>query len=891
MRHIIPYSISIILFLGVQFLQAGKFIQLSSQVIIRSDSVIVQNKTVSCQRPIIGLVLSGGGSRGFSHIGVLQALEDYNVTIGCIVGTSVGSMIGGLYAAGYSPKEIQRIIKSINWSDIYRDETQRTSLFLGQKGEHDRYLLSVRFDGLDPHIPKAFSPGQRLVTILTDLFLKANYQARDNYDVLRIPFRAVATDLVSGKIVVLKDGNLAESINASLALPLLFSPVERDSMLLVDGGLISNLPVNAANNMGADLTIAVDATANLRSVEEINAPWEIVDQATTIMSRLGKLIESNKADVLIKPALTGIKNNDFTNIDWIIEQGYKATEEKLDNILYKISKKEADSILCENVAKIVFKNNPEMLPLEILDHLKTKVGSALSLNDLNEDVQTFIASGIFKRVSVTVDSIGNAANSCMVTFHFKTFAKIRSISFSGNTLYSDQQLLKILFLSPGKVMNSSLLKQDIKILIRQYRRDGYSLMKIKEIHWQPQTGELAFVIDEGRIDELRVIGNRKTLDYVILRDFNIQRGEVFNSNRINEAVRHVYSTQLFERVTVDIKREKEKNILLVRVSEKSSQVARLGGKVDSDRKSQIYLELSEENILGTGVKTRFVGRIGTRDGYYGLHLRDDRIFTTYFTFSIKGYFGWEVNPYNIRNTEKPTYYREKRTGVIFTAGRQMGSLGQFFAELRSEHILAEALNPDRPTIQNTEIRTIAIRSIADKRDRIDFPTKGFYNYWAWESGSELLLKSQESYTRLLVNLEGYFTYANLHTWHLRLFAGVGDKTVPFSENFRLGGLNNFYGLYMNELYGRQLFLTNLEYRFLLPLKIEKNMLIKGFYLSARFDFAGIWPDPELVFNKEDFFTAIGAALSVDTLLGPFILAAGRTSRGQTATYISLGFNF
>jgi outer membrane protein assembly factor BamA len=154
----------------------------------------------------------------------------------------------------------------------------------------------------------------------------------------------------------------------------------------------------------------------------------------------------------------------------------------------------------------------------------------------------------------------------------------------------------------------------------------------------------------------------------------------------------------------------------------------------------------------------------------------------------------------------------------------MGNLGQLFAELRSEHVLVEEQKPDRPTIQNTEIRTFAIRSIADKRDRIDFPTKGFYNYWAWESGNELLLKSQESYTRLLVNLEGYFTYADLHTWHLHLFAGVGDKTVPFSENFRLGGLQNFYGLYKNELYGRQLFQAGLEYRILLPLKLRKNLL-------------------------------------------------------------------
>ncbi len=842
-------------------------------------------------RPKIALVLSGGGARGFSHIGVLQAFEDYKVPIDYIVGTSVGSMIGGLYAAGYAPKKIEQIIKSINWDDIYRDETQRTSLFLGQKGEHDRYLLSLRFNGLNPHIPQAYSPGQRLVTILSDLFLKANYQAQDDYDKLRIPFRAVATDLASGKIVVLNKGNLAESINGSLALPLLFSPVARDSMLLVDGGLLSNLPVRAAKKMGAEFVVAVDATAKLRTAGEINAPWEIVDQATTIMSRLSKEIESGEADVLIKPDLNHIKNNDFSKIDWLIEQGYRATEEKLDRILRQVTLSEKDSVLCDTVRKVQIVGAPEKLPQKVLNQLQVKQGRLFQRNRLNNDLHVLMNSGIFRKVTVQVDTTGNPSSSCDVRFYCQPFDTIRSILFEGNTLYDDRKLYDLLFLNPGKRMNSRQLKKDMDRLVQNYRYDGYSLMKIKKVDWDEHNGRLTFSLDEGRIDEIRVEGNKKTKNYVILRDFNAQRGRVFNSNIINEAVQHVYSTQLFERVTVDVHQQNGKNTLIIRVIEKSSLVARVGGKVDNDRKSQIYLELSEENIFGTGVKTRFVGRIGTKDGYYGIHIRDDRIFTTYFTFAVRGYYSWEVNPLFIRNVERPLNYREERKGLILKAGRQMGSLGQLFAEIRSEHILAQEQTPEKATIQNTEIRTIALRSIADRRNRIDFPTTGIYNYWAWESGSETLLQSQESYTRLMVNLEGYFTYADVHTWHVRLFAGIADKTTPFSENFRLGGQDNFYGLYQNELYGRQLFQASLEYRFRLPVNIQKNILFKGFYLSARYDFAGIWPEPKLVFNKEDFFSGIGAAFSIDTVLGPFSVAAGRTTGGQSAGYISLGFNF
>ena len=125
-----------------------------------------------------------------------------------------------------------------------------------------------------------------------------------------------------------------------------------------------------------------------------------------------------------------------------------------------------------------------------------------------------------------------------------------------------------------------------------------------------------------------------------------------------------------------------------------------------------------------------------------------------------------------------------------------------------------------------------------------------------------------------------------------MFVGLGDRTLPFSENFRLGGLHDFYGLHENEYFGKQLFTSSVEYRYKLPLNIsEENFLIKDSYLSLRYDFGGIWDNPELLFSSDDFFSAIGASIAFDTLFGPLYFAYGRTTRGTSVAYVSLGFNY
>lgn len=288
---------------------------------------------VQAARPTIGLALSGGGARGAAHVGVLRVLEEMNIPIDYVAGTSMGSIIGGLYAMGMGPDEIEATIEEIDWEAIFQDEPPRPQRRTRRKRDDRTFLINARAgvrerDGEVNLIP-ALIQGQRL-----DLALRRyTLPARDitDFDALAIPFRAVATDLVTGEAVVLDGGDLATAIRASMAVPAAFAPVEVDDRLLVDGGLAMNLPVEAVREMGADIIIAVDVGGPMRDREEINNVLEMLDQVLGLVtwSNTRAQIETlGRRDLLIVPPLgREVLPGDFPDMAQAIrigEQGARA---------------------------------------------------------------------------------------------------------------------------------------------------------------------------------------------------------------------------------------------------------------------------------------------------------------------------------------------------------------------------------------------------------------------------------------------------------------------------------------------------------------------------------------------------------------------------------------
>ena len=281
-------------------------------------------------RPRIGLVLSGGGARGTAHIGVLKVLEQMHVPIDAIAGTSMGAVVGGLYASGLSARDIEKIMTSINWQDAFRDRPPREDLTLRRKQEDESFLVRFPLGVHDKHIvlPKGLIQGQKLTQMLRRYTLPV---ARiSNFDELPTPFRAVATDLESGDTVVMGSGDLTSAMRASLSAPGVFTPVEREGRLLVDGGVADNVPVDVARTMGVDVLIVVDVGSPLLPRQELTSAPVISNQVLSILiqrNAQAQLETLDPRDILIRPALGNASAFDFGSVARVIGVGEKAARE------------------------------------------------------------------------------------------------------------------------------------------------------------------------------------------------------------------------------------------------------------------------------------------------------------------------------------------------------------------------------------------------------------------------------------------------------------------------------------------------------------------------------------------------------------------------------------
>jgi predicted acylesterase/phospholipase RssA len=285
------------------------------------------------------LVLSGGGSRGLAQIGALMALEEAALRPDLIVAASMGSVVGGLYACGYAPRQILAIAKSVDWGAVSAPADARRSLFVSQKSAPKGHLFEVRLgDNFKPVLPNAIADGQVFYTLLTAKLLPALRAAGYDFDKLPVSLRVVATDLLTGGRVVFSNGSLDMAIRASCGAPLAFPPLDFEGKMLVDGGLSSNIPVQVAADAGAAFTVAVDVTSPLWGREQLlDNPVRLMEQVASIGVARNKSADLLGAGVLIRPALGGAANTDFSRIDEFVAAGYAATAAAVPEIKAKLA--------------------------------------------------------------------------------------------------------------------------------------------------------------------------------------------------------------------------------------------------------------------------------------------------------------------------------------------------------------------------------------------------------------------------------------------------------------------------------------------------------------------------------------------------------------------------
>jgi predicted acylesterase/phospholipase RssA len=314
--------------------------------------MLVHTGQAYCKPQKTALVLSGGGARGFGHIGVLKAIEEAGYVPDLIVGTSMGAIIGGLYASGIPVEQIEKQVHEIDFNSILSNQNYKGIELASQKLLNFPALMRIDIDDqLDFNYPKYLYTTQTIYDALMPMTIAAQYRSNGNFDSLAVPLRIVATDIKSGRSVVFKQGNLARLMAASSAMPFLFAPVEKDGMNLVDGGLTNNVPCDVAQEMGADFIITSDLTSRKANIHSDPTPSRYFEQTINTLAYLSDTRNLHLSDIYIRPEIEQMSSTDFEKIDSLIECSYREAKKHIQKIGAATKKKNLERLEWQEMAK------------------------------------------------------------------------------------------------------------------------------------------------------------------------------------------------------------------------------------------------------------------------------------------------------------------------------------------------------------------------------------------------------------------------------------------------------------------------------------------------------------------------------------------------------------
>lgn len=378
---------------------------------------IAETNITKNPRPGIAVVLSGGGARGLAHIGVLKALEEMRIPIDCIVGTSMGALVGGIYATGIPPVQIENIIAKNDLESLFNDLPPRADRPYKIK-EYDYYPLfdiSVGVNSNGIQLPPGASAGYKFELFIKEIIGLDSSVTNLNFDTLPTPYRAMATNLENGQLKVFSNGDLARIMRASMSLPAVINPVIIDGKTYIDGGLVDNLPVEVGRKLCGDIVIAVNLGSKPKKIKNISSSFDVAEQSYLILSEQNisqsiKSLTSN--DILISPELTDIGSDDFSNHQLIINKGITAAQAQKDKLaIYSVSPQQYRQWLAKRhktkldkirVKSISARSTGKVNNKVVMRDITTKPGDGFNLKQLNNDLSKLYARGDFSYVGYSV---------------------------------------------------------------------------------------------------------------------------------------------------------------------------------------------------------------------------------------------------------------------------------------------------------------------------------------------------------------------------------------------------------------------------------------------------------------------------------------------------------
>ncbi len=855
------------------------------------------------QIPKIGLALSGGGARSISELGVLRALEEKNIPIEIIVGTSMGSIVGGLYSAGYSIDELDSVLQNTAWNEFFSPhQSTRNDLFIDQKITEDRAIISLRMDGLNPIIPTSISSGQRAANHLNLLAINAPVLADDNYDKFFYKYRAVSTDLISGEKILLDKGPLGLAMRASSSVTLLLPPVKKDSLYLVDGGLVANVPVKETRALGADLIIAVNASSPLRSEEDLNTPWTIADQLVSIPMKILNDKQLEDADFIIIPDLANRSNSDFSNLSEVVKAGYESAKLVVENILTAFNRKFKSNLSTnEN-----FYRNLSLTekPSELEKNLFNSVGNKemISSSALLYHLYYIFNGGAWQDLSLYLEERDEKS---FITIHEITNPMVANINIESA---SDTNMVKLLGLTSALLNKPFNPKKTLGValdILRMYKRAGSSLARIEKISFDDKTNTLLIKLSEGLISKIVIEGNTKTKRGIITREIPLKAGDMFKYNLAEKGLTNLRSTNLFDQIDLTIKPLLGENELQLKIKEKISSVIRLGMRVDNENFTQFSMDIRDENFNGTGTELGAILSGGTRNRSLSIEQRANRVFDSYYTYKIRVFHEFnDVSVYrdntvrsaNRFSRSKTGEYRQIFYGGSFGVGAQVEKFGNFLIEARYQRDEIKNKFDYFGPVYKKDISSLRFSLSIDSQNEYPYPTVGFLVKGFYET-AQTALGGDIGYTKFYLDYKNIITYRSINTLSIRAIVGIGDRTIPLSQQFSFGGQNFFFGLRENEFRGRQILLTSLEYRYKLPVQLFFDT-----YIKTRYDLGSIWEEREQIRFK-DLRHGIGATISFNTPVGPADFSVGKSfyfinklsdyavAWGPTFFYFTIGYYY
>ncbi len=362
-------------------------------------------------RPKLGIVLEGGGALGLAHIGVLQWMEEHRIPVSYVAGTSMGGLVGGIYATGRSPAEVKEITNGINWDEVLRGQTPFQDLSFRRKQDAHEVPNSLEF-GLAKGLqfPGGFNSGQQVSLILDRVALP--YSELKSFNDLPIPFACVATDLVSGKPHVFRSGPLALALRSTMSLPGIFTPVRNDGHVYADGGLLNNIPIDVAKEMGADIVLGIHLETQPLSPTTPLSSFAVLGQSISVMIAANELRSMEQADLLVTVPLQKYTALDYGAADAIIKAGYDAAAAKEKVLIaFSVSEAEWQQYLAERNARKKTTPIPEFVQVagtnkelgeSIQKRLAPDVGKSVDTKTLDGQMLRLQGQGRFANVGYSM---------------------------------------------------------------------------------------------------------------------------------------------------------------------------------------------------------------------------------------------------------------------------------------------------------------------------------------------------------------------------------------------------------------------------------------------------------------------------------------------------------